>query len=67
MLAPTWRPSLLAVHRGRVPPGTLAPKRQVFLDVQAMTALFPQLPAFASEEHQQAAIAEPNAALSELA
>ena len=47
--------------------GRLRRKRQAFLGVHAIKALFADLPAFAPQQHAQPAIAEPHARLRQLA
>ena len=60
-------PSLLAMDGRRVAPRALPPERQAFLDVHAIEALFADIPAFAPQQHQQPAIAEPDARLGQFA
>ena len=61
------RPSLLAMHRRHVAPGTLSPKGQAFLGIHAIKALFADDPALALQQYPESAIPEPHPGLGELA
>ena len=61
-----YRPHLVAGHCFRqrlaypaVLPSTLAPQRQLLLDVQSVDALVIHLPAFALQQDLETAVAEP--------
>jgi len=60
------RSSLLAMHRGRVAPRPLPSQRQPLLDIEAIAALLAQRPAFAPQQDEQPAVAEPHACLRQL-
>ena len=59
--------SLRVIAGRRVAPRALPPERQAFLDVHAIEALFADVPAFVPQQHQQPAIAEPDARLGQFA
>jgi hypothetical protein len=61
------RPSLLAMHRGRMAPRSFPPQGQSFLGVHAIEALFADVPALAPHQHQEPAIAEAHPRLRQLA
>ena len=61
------RSPLFPMHRGRVPPRTLASQRQTFLGVHAVKAFLADRPAFTLQQNTEPAIPEPHTRLRQLA
>ena len=67
VIARRCRPALLAMHGGGVSPWPFPSQRQALLGVQAIAPFLAELPALASQQHQQSTIAKSHAGLGELA